>query len=157
VQQLADVYEQRGDFERARATLLDVLPSSSRDARVQLKLAILHERSGQRAEAESVYRRLLSIEPTNVAARLSLAALLDAGGQTVAAIDILERASGVEIDARLAALNLKANRRDDALAALERIPPTDHARVALVLAEIFAAREDQESARGSCALRLRGR
>jgi tetratricopeptide (TPR) repeat protein len=146
VQQLAEVLEQRGEYQRARLAILEILPSAPRDARLQLKLASLHERSGQRNEAEAAYRRLLGTEPANVAARLSLAALLDAGGEVSAAIDVLERASGSEIDARLAALNLKAGRREEALAALERVPPADHARAALTVAELLVGQGDPATA-----------
>jgi tetratricopeptide (TPR) repeat protein len=147
VQQYAEVLERRQDFDHARSALAGISESGPNDARLLLRLASLQERCGQAIAAEATYRKLLSTEPTNIAARLSLAALLDANGKTTESIDLLERASGAEVDSRLAELNLKAGRLEEALGALERVPPPEHARTAQVLADQLEAKGDPKRAR----------
>jgi thioredoxin-like negative regulator of GroEL len=147
VQQLAEVLEKRQDFEHARAVLAEIADTGPYDPRLLLKLADLQERCSQRPAAEATYRKLLSREPTNIAARLSLAALLDRDGKTTSAIDLLERASGTEIDSRLAELNLKAGRLEEALGALERMPSPEHARAAQALADQLESKGDATRAR----------
>src|SRR5678815_2819468 len=66
---------------------------------------------------------------------------------TTGAVDMLERASGAEVDSRLAELNLKAGRLEEALGALERVPPPEHARTAQVLADQLEAKGDPKRAR----------
>lgn len=134
VQQLVDVHARRGDFAPAKALLRQLIDRPPHDARPMLKLAELDQRSGEPLQAEATYQRLLGLEPGNASARLSLAALLEAQGRTTAAVDLLERASGAEIDARLATLNLKLGRTEEALAALERVIEADRPRVTLAMA-----------------------
>ena len=119
VQQLAEVLARKGEFEKAREILAKVADRPVPDTRLLMRIANLHERSKQSTEAEAVYRRVIGIEQANVTARLALAALLDSAGKTAESIDLLEHTAGPGVDARLALLNYKGGRRDEALAALE--------------------------------------
>lgn len=134
VTQLVEALAHRGDYEHAREQLAAAVEMPPPDARALARLAELQQRTGQLPQAEATYRRALSLEPANATIRLAFAALLDGQSRTTDALDILERASGGEIDARLASLNLKAGRIEEALAALERVPENDRPRVALAMA-----------------------
>ncbi len=147
VQQLVEALAHRGDFEQARQQLGVSIESSPPDARALMRLAELHQRAGQSAEAEAAYRKALKIEPVNAAATLALAALLDGAGKTTEALAVLERGTAAEIDTRLATLNLKAGRIEEALAALERVPEPDRPRIALAMANDLAAQDGGERAR----------
>lgn len=142
VGQLVEALTHRGEFEQALKYLATSIESSPPDARALLRLAELQQRAGQAAAAMSTYRRALSLEPGNAAGRLAFAAALDGEGKTTEALDVLERASGAEIDAKLATLNLKAGRIEEALEALARVPEADRARIALTMANDLAAHDD---------------
>jgi len=142
VTQLVEALVHRGDLERAIEHLTVSIAASPPDARALARLAELQQRAGKNAEAEATFHRALSVEPANTTIRLSFAALLDGAGRTIDALDVLERVAGGDIDARLAALNLKAGRLEEALAALERVPETDRPRVALSLANDLATGGD---------------
>ncbi|MEQ1861390.1 MAG: tetratricopeptide repeat protein [Chthoniobacteraceae bacterium] len=146
VHQLVDALARRGDFAGARQQLAAIGTGGPLDARTSAKLADLHQRSDQPADAEAAWRRVLAIEPGNAAARLSLATLLDSMERTPEAIELLEKVTGSEIDARLATLNVKADRLEEALATLERVPEADRPRVVLATANELKSRGDGDNA-----------
>lgn len=147
VTQLVEALMHGGKIERAIEHLTVSIASSPPDARTFARLAALQLRAGRKVEAEAAHQRALTLEPGNVTIRLAFAAQLDTEGRTTDAIGILERASGIEIDARLATLNLKAGRIEEALAALDRIPEADRPRTALALAGDLVTAGDAERAR----------
>ncbi len=139
VQQLVEALVKRGDYETSCRYLSASIEGAPPDARALARLADLQKSAGKTGDAMATYQRALTLEPPNAAIRLAFAALLDGEGKTAEAIDVLERAAGGEIDARLATLNLKAGRGEEALAALERVPDADRPRVALALANDLAS------------------
>lgn len=145
--QYADVLDRRQEYGRARTLVAGLMETAPRDARMILKVGHLYEANKEMAAAEECYRKFLSLEPTNVSIRIALAELLDSIGQTAAAVDILERAAGAEIDGRLARLNLKVGRFNEALAALERVPVPEHSRVAITIADVLEKQGDLARAR----------
>lgn len=138
VQQLVEALVKRGDYEASCRYLGEATQGAPPDARLLARLADLQKSAGKTSDAVATYQRALTLEPANATIRLAFAALLEGEGKTVEAIDVLERATGGEIDARLATLNLKAGRGEEALAALERLPDTDRPRAALTLANDLA-------------------
>ena len=133
--QLADLLDRRGAYHEARSILSEAIDNTPADTRLLQRLAILHERAGRLTEAEAACRRLIAVEPRNTSACISLAGILDAQNRAPAAIDVLEKFSGADVDPKLVQLYFKAGRLEDAMAALERIPPPNQNSAALLLAD----------------------
>ena len=144
--QLVELLENRGAIVEARQILAGMLDGASTDSRLLLRLAQLHERSKQSDQAEAVYRRILSFEPGNIATRLALAALLKTRGESSGAVALLEQSTGVEVETMLAQLYLERGQRDEALSALERLPPGSHIAATLASAEILISRGESREA-----------
>ncbi len=147
--QLVDALESRGNAAQARAVLDQCIERSTRDSRLLLRLAQLHEHAGRLDLAESVYRKVLGFEAANAGARVALAAVLEAQGRVPAAIDLLEKSSAAETDPRLAQLYLQAGRMEDAFAAMERLPASNHVAATLLFAERLAQIGELQAARSS--------
>lgn len=145
--QLIELLERRKDFEKGATLLGSLVQSAPHDMRLALRLAQFHERAGKPLLAERAYRRVLAVEPGNTSARLALAAMLEAAGQLPAAIELLERGTGADLDARLAQLDVKAGRLDEAVAALERVPIPGHVAAALAVVNTLSEKGDTHAAR----------
>ena len=146
VQQLVAALSARGEVQRARQVLAEMIEHAPHEARPLLNLADLHRRAGDPTAAAATFRRLLSAEPANVAGRLAFATLLENQNKPNEAIDVLERASGRDLDARLATLYLRVGRFEETLAALERAPEADRGRISLALANELVTRGEAKKA-----------
>jgi len=124
--QFVDLLERRGEIDRALTLLAESLETAPGDTRLLQRLAQLHEKAGHTEQAESVCQQLLAIEPGNLAIRLSLAAMLEKKGRLADAIALVEKSSAPEAEGRLAALQIRNHHPEEALAALDRIPPPQH-------------------------------
>ena len=152
--QLIDQLQRRGEYERGRDALDRALSSMPNDARLMLRLAQVHEHAGRLDLAEAIYRRLLGLEPGNAASRLALAAVLERQNRVLIAIEVLEKGAGPEAEAKLAQLQIKADRVDEALTGLERLPPNQPAaalQAATTLVEKGASREARSVIRAALA------
>ncbi len=145
--QLADLLDRKGENEQARTVVGETLDNAPNDLRLLLRLAQLNERAGRAADAETVYRRLLALDPGNVAGRLALAGILEKDARLTEAIALFSKNNGPEGDARLALLLVKNRQPEDAITALERIPPAQQVSAALSVAGALAAAEERKLAR----------
>ena len=147
VVQLADLLDRKGENEPARMLLGETLDNAPGDTRLLLRLGQLCERGGKAGDAATIYRRLLTFEPGNLPARLALAAILENDGRIAEALALLQKATGPEIETRLALLLAKNNQPEDALTAVERIPPSQQVAAVLSVADALAARDARKLAR----------
>ena len=124
--QFVDLLERRGEIDRARALLVKSIETAPGDTRLLQRLGQLNEKAGQTEQAVAVRQQLLSIEPGNVAVRLALSATLEKQGRLADAIALTEKSSAPEAEGRLAVLQIRNRHAEEALAALDRIPPPQH-------------------------------
>ena len=147
VLQYAELLERRGEVERARDLLAETLRSAPGDTRLLQRLGQLQEKTGQLEEASAVYRQMLSFEPGNAQVRLALCAILERQARVSDAIEVCQKFPSPETEARRAILELKNHQPEEALAALERVPPPQNVQPALELADALASEKDFTHAR----------
>ncbi len=146
--QLVDTFLARGEPARALLLLEKGIAENASDSRLLTRLAQLHARAGRRDAAETIYRRLLAGEPINQPLRLALASLLEEENRFPEAIEILEKNTGPDSDARLAILYLKADKKEEAFAALERLPVAQKNATLLLFADTLIRKGERLGARG---------
>ena len=92
---LASVLEAKGETEQAKATIENGLAACSDDAALLLRLALLHEQSGDIEGAMVFYRELLQKHPQSLAGQFAFAALQDRLGNSKAARHSYEKAIAI--------------------------------------------------------------
>ncbi|MDB6155145.1 MAG: Tetratricopeptide 2 repeat protein [Chthoniobacteraceae bacterium] len=117
------------------------------DPRLAIRLAQLQSGTGNAALAESTYRGLLTADSVNPPVRMALAALLEGQSRWSEAIEVLEKSTGPEADTRLAMLYLKADKMEDAFAALERLPAAYKISATLLFADGLIQKGELKAAR----------
>jgi tetratricopeptide (TPR) repeat protein len=145
--QFVDLLERRGEIERARALLAESLETAPGDTRLLQRLGNLNEKAGRTEQAATVYQQLLSIEPGNVPISLALSAILEKQGRISDALALVEKSSAPELEGRLAVLQIRNHHPEEALAALDRIPPPQHITPVIQAVDAFVEARDFGHAR----------
>ena len=145
--QFVDLLERRGETDRARSLLVESLETAPGDTRLLLRLGQLNEKAGQMEQAAGVYQQLLSVEPGNVPSRLALSAILEKEGRLSEAIALMEKSSAPEAEGRLAVLQIRNHHPEEALEALDRIPPPQHITFVMQAVDVFVETGDVGRAR----------
>jgi tetratricopeptide (TPR) repeat protein len=145
--QFVDLLERRGDLDRARKLLAESLETAPGDTRLLQRLGQLNEKAGQTEQAAAVYQQMLSIEPGNVQISLALSAIFEKQGRLADALALMEKSSAPELEGRLAVLQIRNHHPEEALAALDRIPPPQHITPVIQAADAFVETRDFGHAR----------
>jgi tetratricopeptide (TPR) repeat protein len=147
VLQWVDALVARGEFDQAVQVLELAIGQSAADSRLPIKLAQLRLGAGHVVLSEAIYRGLLGPDPVNLPVRMALSTLLEGEGRLSEAIQVLEKSTGPEADSRLATLYLKANKIEDAFAALERLPGPYKISATLAFADGLVQKGELKAAR----------
>ncbi len=124
---MARLYSEQGDIQRATDTLLAV-PESDRTARIEFALGASYDQLKRPKEAAAAYQRALDQEPDNLDTERGLASALLLDGQLDAAMKILQQIVATEPQDAQSQIHISEIQRrqghyDEALATLKKAKP----------------------------------
>jgi tetratricopeptide (TPR) repeat protein len=124
---MARLYSEQGDFNRAAETLSSV-PVDDRSARIEFTLGSTYDQLKKSKEAIAAYRRALDLDPDNLDTERGLATALLSDGQIDEALKIFNEIVAAEpqdaqSQIRISEIQRRQGHYEDALATLEKAKP----------------------------------